>query len=112
MSARIPVIVSDAGALAEVVGGESYPYIVSAGQPLDLAAAIKSLGEELRENSSDLAERTSELFWRWQENYSPEAGKVRVGEVLNASLANPYARSLPTGYFTQTLISPQPEGKA
>ena len=82
MSARIPVIVSDAGALAEVVGGESYPYIVSAGQPLDLAAAIKSLGEELRENSSDLAERTSELFWRWQENYSPEAGKVRVGEVL------------------------------
>ena len=78
----IDMIVSDAGALAEVVGGESYPYIVSAGQPLDLAAAIKSLGEELRENSSDLAERTSELFWRWQENYSPEAGKVRVGEVL------------------------------
>lgn len=82
MSARIPVIVSDAGALAEVVGGESYPYIVSAGQPLDLAAAIKTLGEELRENSSSLAERTSDLFWRWQENYSPEAGKARVGEIL------------------------------
>ena len=51
-------------------------------QPVALAQAIKSLGTELREDTDALAERTSELFWRWQENYSPEAGKVRVGEIL------------------------------
>ena len=82
MSARVPVIVSDAGALSEVLGGASYPYVVPADQPVALAQAIKSLGTELREDTDALAERTSELFWRWQENYSPEAGKVRVGEIL------------------------------
>ncbi len=83
MSARVPVIVSDAGALAEVVGGTSYPYVVPADQPQALAQAIKALGVELREDTEALAERTSYLFWRWQENYSPEAGKVRVGEILD-----------------------------
>lgn len=82
MSARVPVIVSDAGALSEVLGGASYPYVVPADQPVALAQAIKSLGTELREDTEALAERTSELFWRWQGNYSPEAGKGRVGEIL------------------------------
>ena len=83
MSARVPVIVSDAGALSEVLGGASYPYVVPADQPVALAQAIKSLGTELREDTDALAERTSELFWRWQENYSPEAGKVRVVRFWN-----------------------------
>ncbi len=83
MSARIPVVISDAAPLMEVVGGNgSYPYIVPVNQPQALAQAIEKLGQEIREESGELAERTSELFWRWQENYSPEAGKVRVGEVL------------------------------
>ena len=83
MSARIPVVISDAAPLMEVVGGNgSYPYIVPVNQPQALAQAIEKLGQEIREESEELAERTSELFWRWQENYSPEAGKVRVGEIL------------------------------
>lgn len=83
MSARIPVVISDAEPLAEVIGGgSSYPYIVPKNQPQALAQAIEKLGQEIREETEALAERTSELFWRWQENYSPEAGKVRVGEIL------------------------------
>ena len=83
MSARIPVVISDAAPLMEVVGGNgSYPYIVPVNQPQALAQAIEKLGQEIREETEELAERTSELFWRWQENYSPEAGKVRVGEIL------------------------------
>ena len=85
MSARVPVIVSDAGALSEVLGGASYPYVVPADQPVALAQAIKNLGTELRDTDA-LAERTSELFWRWRENYSPETGGsvlVRFWNVLS-----------------------------
>lgn len=83
MSARTPLIVSDAGALPEVVG-ESYPYIVPQGQAEALAEAIENLAQEIKTHSPLLEDTVNKAFWRWQENFSPEAGKARVAELLSS----------------------------
>ena len=76
MSARLPVIVSDAGALPEVVGPDG--VVVPSGDARHLAAAI----------SSTIADpegahiRTEALYNRWASKYSPSAGRERVAELL------------------------------
>lgn len=90
MSARIPVIVSDAGALAEVVGGESYPYIVSAGQPLDLAAAIKSLGRNCARTPPTWRNAPPNCSGVGRRTTLPRRAKHAWARFWNASLANPY----------------------
>lgn len=85
MSARMPLIISDSGALPEVVG-DNYPYTVPAANAGALADMITRLGAQTRDNSAELAETVSNAFWRWQENYSPEAGKERLRELLQRQL--------------------------
>ncbi|MBP1326233.1 glycosyltransferase involved in cell wall biosynthesis [Leucobacter exalbidus] len=76
MVARVPVIVSDAGALPEVVGPRG--KVVPASDPAALATAI----EHAAEHWVDTVVRTHELRDRWAAEYSPTAGRARVAALL------------------------------
>ena len=85
MSARVPVIVSDAGALPEVVG-EDYPYIYPAQDPSALVEKIRHLTQAFYQESDNLNDIISAAFWRWQELYSPDSGRQRVRHLLEKYL--------------------------
>ena len=85
MSARVPVIVSDAGALPEVVG-EDYPYIYPAQDPSALVEKIRHLTQAFYQESDNLNDIISAAFWRWQELYSPDSGRERVRHLLEKYL--------------------------
>ncbi|GAA1345186.1 hypothetical protein GCM10009594_22390 [Kocuria palustris] len=75
MAARVPVIVSDAGALPEVVGRD-HPLIARAGDPESLAAAIR------RAEQLDAEELVGTQHQRWVQHWSPEAGRRRLQRFL------------------------------
>ena len=75
MAARVPVIVSDAGALPEVVGNES-GLVVPAGDARRLADALTGLAD------GRLSPATEALHDRWERRFSPEAGLAGVEQVL------------------------------
>ncbi len=82
MSAKVPVIVSDAGALPELMGPHS-TNIVPAGDPVALAAKIMSLRDSPDATSVEL------LFRRWHEEYSPECGQKAVRTLLSELVPRP-----------------------
>ncbi|MDO5676875.1 MAG: glycosyltransferase [Propionibacteriaceae bacterium] len=75
MSARVPFVVSDAGALAEVAGPE-HPWVAKAGDPQALANVIEAA-------SHDLDCGVEQGWQRWQETFSPAAGTERLAVTLN-----------------------------
>ena len=75
MSASVPVIVSDAGALPEVVGS-NYPLIAPAGEMRALAAMIRDVANH---NSS---EQLIAGYERWLTLFSPAAGQARLGSLM------------------------------
>lgn len=75
MSARVPVVVSDAGALPEVVGPE-HPWIAKAGDAVDLARVVR----EAAQGDPAAVERS---FQRWKSLFSPTAGRQRLRLLLN-----------------------------
>ncbi len=81
MSARVPLIVSDAGALPEVVG-HKHPWIVERGNLTALLAMIDRLATLLVEQPEQVDRVVLQAFWRWQEYFSPQAGQQRVQEIL------------------------------
>ena len=83
MSARVPLIVSDAGALPEVVG-EAHPFIAKKGSVSDLAAMIASMASQLHTKDDTVGHSVADAYWRWYEVFSPEAGRQRVSELLNS----------------------------
>lgn len=86
MSARIPVIVSDAGALPEVAGSD-HPWIVQAGNANALAAAIEAVSVLINDQSkrNTLDSILSLAHRRWSEKFSPDAGRERLRKVLIGS---------------------------
>ena len=78
MAARVPVIVSDRGALPEVVG-EDHPYITRAGDPSDLARAITDVAGLSAGAREELIQRQHR---RWQTMWSPQAGRARLARLL------------------------------
>jgi glycosyltransferase involved in cell wall biosynthesis len=78
MSARVPVVVSDAGALPDVVGPE-HPWVASAGDARDLADVIARAAAALP--ADDAVERAHE---RWAREFSPAQGRERLREFLDA----------------------------
>jgi len=76
MAARMPVIVSDAGALPEVVGPEG--EIVPAGDSVALAERIAEL------TVGSAAAHGRALFERWFAEYSPAAGTARMRTLVDA----------------------------
>ncbi|MFM6849231.1 MAG: glycosyltransferase, partial [Terrabacter sp.] len=78
MAAGVPYVVSDAGALPEVAGPE-HPWVARDADPDDLAAvvmrALDATPEEVR-----VVTRRARL--RWEDEYSPRAGRQRVERLL------------------------------
>ncbi|MFW0110135.1 glycosyltransferase family 4 protein [Rothia sp. P13129] len=81
MSAKVPLIISDAGALPEILG-EGYPWVSAKSCASDLARMIRRMGKELLQSPEELQHTVENLYWRWFEYFSPEAGKARVEELL------------------------------
>lgn len=81
MSARLPVIISDAGALPEIAGSH-YPWVYPRGNVTELAQKIAEVGENLRRHSDLLETTLSDAYWRWHENFSSNAGKTRIEDLL------------------------------
>jgi glycosyltransferase involved in cell wall biosynthesis len=78
MSAGLPVVVSDAGALPEVVGPD-HPWVFRREDAADLAAVLHRLwsSPEATEQSVLAARR------RWEERFSPHAGEARFLRLLD-----------------------------
>lgn len=76
MSAKVPLVVSDAGALPEVVGAD-HPWIARAGDSVDLARVIREAVSALP--AHDVVARAHE---RWQRLFSPDAGRNRLRALL------------------------------
>jgi glycosyltransferase involved in cell wall biosynthesis len=80
MAAGVPCLVSDAGALPEVVGGR-HPWVVPAGDPDALAAAIDAWAAA---PAGQLAAVGRAERARWAAELSEEAARPRVAAVLEA----------------------------
>ena len=90
MAMGCPLLVSDAGALPEVVGPE-YPWVFPAGDALALSSLLSSLtGDGFTES----------LRGRWEDLFSPTAGTSRLGEVLGEISAE---KRLPQGRAERAL---------
>ncbi|MEI8080944.1 MAG: glycosyltransferase family 4 protein [Actinomycetes bacterium] len=75
MAVGCPLVVSDAGALPEVTGAD-YPFVFRAGDAGQLSETVASV------LTQDCSEQTSALRVRWESEYSPDAGRRRLGELL------------------------------
>lgn len=82
MAARVPVVVSDAGALPEVVG-PTHPWVARRGDPASLAAVLANALRALPASDIVVNERN-----RWETHYSPAAGHHHL-EALMRRLAQP-----------------------
>lgn len=78
MAAGLPVVVSDAGALPEVVGS-AHPWVARAGDVGHLAMTIRTALDA----SADERDRVvAAARRRWEDHFSPQAGKHRIASVL------------------------------
>ncbi|MET3708942.1 glycosyltransferase involved in cell wall biosynthesis [Arthrobacter sp. UYEF6] len=77
MSARVPFVISDAGALPEVAGAH-HPWVFPAGNAAELASTLE------RAARADNTSNVENAFVRWEREFSPDAGEQRLGELLNA----------------------------
>lgn len=71
MSARVPFVITDAGALREVAGPD-YPWVARAQDPVSLADTIE------RALLSEHADIVAKARQRWEEHYSPGAARERL----------------------------------
>lgn len=76
MAAGVPVAVSDAGALPEVVG-EAHPLVFPQADPEALAAVLRQAA------AMDLTGVTRAQHERWARLWSPAAGRAAVAELLD-----------------------------
>lgn len=75
MAARVPVVVTDAGALPEVVG-RAHDLVAPAGGATALADRIEAVADG---RVSDLVE---DQYARWSAVHSPDAGRERVAALI------------------------------
>ncbi|QXT62949.1 glycosyltransferase family 4 protein [Tessaracoccus palaemonis] len=78
MATGTPFVISDAGALPEVVGPD-FPWIARSGDADDLARVIIAASENVDQTVTRAARS------RWEDLYSPEAGRIRL-EIMLAEL--------------------------
>jgi glycosyltransferase involved in cell wall biosynthesis len=74
MAARVPLVVTNVGALPEVVGPDAITV-----PPGDARALADALAQVLAGPDPVRVER---LYQRWAERFSPEAGRRAVAELL------------------------------
>lgn len=77
MARGVPFVISDSGALPEVVG-ELHPWIARRGNAVDLADIIY----EALASQSTAGRALDSNRERWERHYSPQAGARRVAELL------------------------------
>jgi len=77
MAHQVPIVVSDAGALPEVVG-ERHPWVVRRGDVAELVRAIESVRADPAAATAAAAAGRE----RWIARYSPDAGAERFGRLL------------------------------
>jgi glycosyltransferase involved in cell wall biosynthesis len=77
MAAAVPLVVTDAGALPEIVGS-GYPWIARKGDPASLADVMTRLADasEIRRDYVARSRR------RWERRFSPSAGEARFLALL------------------------------
>lgn len=75
MAAGVPLVVSDAGALPEVVGPD-HPWVAPAGNDVELASVIRAA---MAIGSSAVTDRARV---RWEKEFSPAAGTERYRRLL------------------------------
>lgn len=78
MAAGIPFVVSDAGALPEVAGPD-HPWVARAGDVEDLARVIQAALDATPDEVRGVTDRSRH---RWEDEYSPRAGRLRVQRLL------------------------------
>jgi len=78
MAAGVPFVVSDAGALPEVAGPE-HPWVARAGDADDLARVLE---RALGARPEEVRDVTGRARSRWEQHYSPRAGRLRVEALL------------------------------
>lgn len=76
MSARVPFVISNAGALPEVAGAQ-HPWVATAGEAIELAVQIQ---DATSHSHSDILENAHE---RWRLHFSPSAGNERLNSLLH-----------------------------
>lgn len=79
MSAGLPVVVTDAGALGEVMG-EEYPWVARANDPADLSRIVELF---LTTEESERSRVITRSYKRWEEHFSPRAGEKRFQDLLS-----------------------------
>jgi hypothetical protein len=79
MAAGVPFVISDAGALPEVAGPD-HPWVARAGDADDLARVLE---RALGANPEEVRDVTGRARRRWEEQYSPPAGRLRVERLLD-----------------------------
>ena len=78
MAAGVPFVITDAGALTEVAGHQ-HPWVARAGDVNDLARAMR---RALAAAPDEVRAVTDAARARWEEQYSPQAGRLRVQRLL------------------------------
>lgn len=78
MAAGVPCLVTDAGALPEVVGA-GHPWVVPAGDAGALAAAVSTWATTPADGLEVVARAQRR---RWEDRFSPEAARAAVAGVL------------------------------
>ncbi|CUR57567.1 conserved hypothetical protein [metagenome] len=78
MAAGVPFVISDAGALPEVAGPD-HPWVARSGDVDDLARVIHAA---LTAPEADVRAVTDRARRRWETEYSPQAGRLRVRRLL------------------------------
>jgi glycosyltransferase involved in cell wall biosynthesis len=76
MAARVPFVISDAGALPEVAGPD-HPWVASAGDPGSLSRVIDAALDAVPETA------TQASYERWRAEYSDDAGGRRVAALFH-----------------------------
>jgi glycosyltransferase involved in cell wall biosynthesis len=78
MGAGVPFVVSDAGALPEVAG-PGHPWVARSDDLDDLTTVVQSA---LAASPEEVRTVTDRARRRWEEEYSPQAGRARVQHLL------------------------------
>ena len=99
MAAGVPFVISDAGALPEVAGPD-HPWVARAGDAADLARVIERGAR--RPTADDVRAVTDRARRRWEAEYSPQAGRLRVRRLLEelAPMSRPTV-AIAHDYLTQ-----------
>lgn len=79
MSARVPFVISDLGALPEIAG-PAHPWITPTGDASALAATMTTALNTPEPVRQELIEAARQ---RWEHHFSPEAGLVRLRMLLH-----------------------------